>query len=334
MKLFRDLQEISAPLPNAVLTIGNFDGVHLGHREIFQRLIRKARGCHGTSVVLTFVPHPLKFLAPDRAPKLLNTYAEKERLIEASHVDVLISLPFNADLAAMSAGDFVAKILVETIGVKHVIVGYDYSFGRGRSGDVEFLRRMGKEFGFSVEVLEPIAEHNVVYSSSLVRKMICAGDVSGVVRYLGRQFTLEGVVSHGLRRGTQLGFPTANLVTDKEIIPIPGVYAVKVKWREQLFDGVLNIGWNPTFGNQVVTVEVHLLDFKGDLYGESLRIYFFERLRNEKRFSSLNELVDAIQADIVRAREILSSHTLIQYHEYLDFASDHQFCDLEERDKE
>jgi riboflavin kinase/FMN adenylyltransferase len=320
MKLVRDFQELTAPLHNAVLTIGNFDGVHLGHREIFQRVIRTARQCDGTSVVLTFVPHPLKLLAPERAPKLLNTDAEKARLIEASGVDVLICAPFTKALAAMSAGDFVETILVKTIGVKHVIVGYDYTFGQGRGGNVDLLRRKGEQFGFVVEVLDPIAEHNVVYSSSLVRKMICAGDVAGVVRYLGRQFTLEGVVCHGAQRGKQLGFPTANLVTEKEIIPIPGVYAVKVKWGEQLFDGVLNIGWNPTFGNQEVTVEVHLLDFDGDLYGESLRIYFFERLRNEKRFSSVEELIRAIQADIVSARQILATRRLIQFREYLDFS--------------
>ncbi len=325
MKLIKNLQELSAPLHNAVLTIGNFDGVHLGHREIFQQVVRKARQCDGTSVVLTFVPHPLKVLAPERAPKLLSTYAEKERLIEASHVDVLICAPFNEELAAMSASDFIENILVKTIGIKHVIVGYDYTFGRGREGNVELLRRKGKELGFGVEVLDPIAEHNVVYSSSLVRRMICAGDVAGAVRYLGRQFTLEGVVSHGAKRGRKLGFPTANLVTDKEIIPIPGVYAVKVKWNEKLFDGVLNIGWNPTFGNQDVTVEVHLLDFDGDLYGESLRIYFFERLRNEKRFSSVDELVSAIQADVVCAREILSTRRLILFREYLEFTCDHEF---------
>ena len=325
MRIISDLKELSEPLHNAVLTIGNFDGVHLGHREIFHRVIRKARQCGGTSVVLTFVPHPLKFLSPERAPKLLNTHAEKVRLIEASHVDILICAPFNAEFAALSADDFVDKILVRTIGIKHVIVGYDYTFGRGRGGNVGFLQRKGDEYGFEVEVLDPIAEHNVVYSSSLVRKMICAGDVAGVVRYLGRQFTLEGVVSHGAKRGKQLGFPTANLVTDKELIPIPGVYAVKVKWRERLFDGVLNIGWNPTFGNQDVTVEVHLLDFEGDLYGESLRIYFFERLRNEKRFLSVDELIRAIQEDVVHAKKILSTSRLIQFREYLDFSCDHEY---------
>jgi len=152
-----------------------------------------------------------------------------------------------------------------------------------------------------------------------VRNMISAGDVAGVVRFLGRHYTLEGVVAHGAERGRKLGFPTANLVTEKEQLPIPGVYAVKVKHGRKFFNGVLNIGWNPTFGNQEVTVEVHLLDFTGDLYDETLRIYFFQRLRNEKRFASVDELVQAIGADIVAAREILDGVPLITYHEYLDF---------------
>jgi riboflavin kinase/FMN adenylyltransferase len=319
MKIVRDLRELSAPPPNAVLTIGNFDGIHLGHREIFQRVVRKARAIGGTSVVLTFHPHPLKVLAPDRAPKLLNTPAEKERLIRASRIDMLVCLPFTRKVAMLPATDFVREILVEKLGVRHLIVGYDYAFGRGRLGNIRLLQVLGREYGFVVEVLEPLAEHNVVYSSSLVRNMISAGDVAGVVRFLGRHYTLEGVVAHGAERGRKLGFPTANLVTEKEQLPIPGVYAVKVKRGREFFDGVLNIGWNPTFGNQEVTVEVHLLGFTGDLYGETLRIYFFQRLRNEKRFASVDELVQAIGADIVAAREILAGGPLVTYHEYLDF---------------
>lgn len=319
MKIIRNLRELSAPLPHPVLTIGNFDGVHLGHREIFQRVVRKARAVGGTSAVLTFKPHPLKVLAPERAPQLLNTYAEKERLIEASQLDVLISLPFTPELAALSAEAFVDEILVGAIGARHVIVGYDYTFGCGRSGNVAFLRRKGETRGFGVEVLDPIAERNVVYSSSLVRRMICAGDVAGVVRFLGRHYTFDGEVCSGARRGRKLGFPTANLVTDKELLPIPGVYAVKVRRGERLFDGVLNIGWNPTFGNQQVTIEAHILDFNEDIYGESLRVYFFERLRNEKRFASVAELVRAIKEDIVQARGILATRRLVTYEEYLDF---------------
>ncbi|MEJ2200049.1 MAG: bifunctional riboflavin kinase/FAD synthetase [Desulfuromonadaceae bacterium] len=318
MKIIRNLAELTSPLCKPILTIGNFDGVHLGHREIFQRLVHKARSENGTSVVLTFVPHPLKVLAPAHAPRLLNTHAEKERLIEASHIDVLICLPFDQQLANMSADQFVKDILVQTIGVHHLIVGYDYTFGHNREGNVTLLQQLGKKYNFGIDILEPLAEHNVVYSSSLVRKMICAGDVAGAVRYLGRHFTLEGVVSHGLKRGRHLGFPTANLITEKEILPIPGVYAVKVRRGERLYDGVLNIGWNPTFGNQTVTVEVHLLDFDGDLYGEVLRIYFFERLRNEKRFDSVQDLIAAIQKDIARARQILSSCQLIDFREYLN----------------
>ncbi|TRO82792.1 bifunctional riboflavin kinase/FAD synthetase [Trichloromonas acetexigens] len=318
MKIIRDLQALTTPPRETVLTIGNFDGVHLGHREIFRRVVRKARSIGGTAAVLTFDPHPLKILAPEQAPKMLNTRAEKELLIAASRIDLLVCLPFTRELSLLTAEEFVQEVLVEKLAVRHLIVGYDYAFGRGRLGNLRFLQEQGRKIGFTVEVLEPLAEHNVVYSSSLVRNMISAGDVAGVVRFLGRHYTLEGVVAHGAERGRKLGFPTANLVTEKELLPIPGVYAVKVRRGRELYDGVLNIGWNPTFGNQEVTVEVHLLDFSGDLYGETLRVYFYQRLRNEKRFPSLVELCQAIAADIAAAREILGRRRLITYREYLD----------------
>ncbi|MDY0268686.1 bifunctional riboflavin kinase/FAD synthetase [Trichloromonas sp.] len=322
MKTIRDLRDLATPPRETVLTIGNFDGVHLGHREIFRRVVRKARSVGGTATVLTFEPHPLKILAPERAPKLLNTQAEKELLIAASRIDLLVCLPFTEELSRLSAAEFVREILVNRLAVRHLLVGYDYAFGRGRLGNIRFLQEQAREIGFTVEVLEPLAEHNVVYSSSLVRNMISAGDVAGVVRFLGRHYTLEGVVAHGVERGRKLGFPTANLVTEKELLPIPGVYAVKVRRGRVFYDGVLNIGWNPTFGNQEVTVEVHLLDFSGDLYGETLRVYFFERLRNEKRFPSVVELSQAIASDITAARDILHRRQLVTYREYLDLITE------------
>jgi len=200
----------------------------------------------------------------------------------------------------------------------HLIVGADYAFGRNREGDVPFLQRKGAEFGFTVEALEPVRTGAEVYSSTLIRRRLGAGDVAGVVALLGRHFTLEGRVTHGANRGRQLGFPTANLVTDKEILPRPGVYAVKVRWREEFFAGVMNIGFNPTFGTERISLEVHLLDFHGDLYGETLRVYFIERLRDEMVFPSAAALVEAIARDVAVARKILASSRLVEYREYLD----------------
>jgi riboflavin kinase/FMN adenylyltransferase len=318
MRIIRNLSELTAPLPKAVVTIGNFDGIHLGHREIFRRVVRKAAEIGGTSVVLTFVPHPLKVLDPERAPRLLNTYAEKERLIAASCIDVLVCLPFSRETAALPAARFVAEILVGRIGVRHLIVGYDYAFGRDREGDVAFLRSRGEAYGFTVEALEPVAIGGQVFSSTLVRRHLAAGDVAGVVPLLGRHFTLEGKIIHGANRGRHLGFPTANLLTEKEILPRPGVYAVKARLGEEFFDGVMNIGFNPTFGTERISLEVHLLDFDRQVYGETLRVYFVERLRDEQVFTSAAELARAISRDVARAREVLATTRVIEYREYLD----------------
>ena len=317
MRIIRDLSELSVPLENTVVTIGNFDGVHLGHREIFRRVVTRAHRIGGTSVVFTFVPHPLKVLDPQRAPRLINSYAEKERLIEASCIDVLVCAPFSREFAAMSASRFVEEILVGKLGVRHMIVGYDYAFGRHREGDLPFLQRKGREFGFSVEELKPITADSTVYSSTRIRRMLMNGRVADVVDYLGRHYTVEGRVVGGERRGKKLGFPTANLETEKDLLPKPGVYAVKVRRGDSLLDGVVNIGSNPTFGAEGFSVEVHLLDFSEEIYDENLRLYFIERLRDEMPFPSVEALVKRISADVEKARGILRESRVIEYREYL-----------------
>jgi len=318
MKIIRSLQELGPPIAETVVTIGNFDGVHLGHREVFRQVVAKAHECDGVATVVTFNPHPLKVLAPLQAPRLLNTYQEKERLIEASCIDLLVILPFDQALARMPAREFVESILVEGLGVKHLIIGYDYAFGNNREGDADFLREQGRIHGFTVEVLGAVAKAGEAYSSTGVRHRLAAGDVAGVVEVLGRHFTLEGKVIHGLQRGAQLGFPTANLVSEKETLPRPGVYAVKVKYAEQLFDGVMNIGFNPTFGLERISLEVHILDFRQDLYGQTLRVYFLERLRDELIFPSVKALAEQIAEDVSQARQVLSGASIVEYRAYLD----------------
>jgi riboflavin kinase / FMN adenylyltransferase len=318
MKIIRDLQELVPPLANTIVTIGNFDGIHLGHREIFRRVVAKARVLGGLATVVTFEPHPLKVLAPMQAPRLLNTYQEKERLIEASCIDLLVTLPFDQKLSHMSAREFTEEILVAGLGVRHLIIGYDYAFGFNREGDADFLRELGRQHGYTVEVLGAVVHGDEIFSSTGVRHRLAAGDVAGVVKVLGRHFTLEGKVVHGAHRGTQLGFPTANLVTEKEILPRPGVYAVKAKYANRLYDGVMNIGFNPTFGLERISLEVHLLDFSQDIYGDILRVYFIERLRDELVFSSATALASQISEDIFRARELLVDSQVVEYREYLD----------------
>ena len=318
MQVIRDLDSLHEPPCRTVLTIGNFDGVHLGHREIFRRVVDKARELNGTAVAVTFEPHPLRLLAPDKAPLQLNTPEEKVRLLAASCIDLLAVLNFTPQLAEMSAEDFVGEILVGKLGVKHLIVGYDYAFGRNRQGNTAFLAAQSKLHNFSLEVLEPIRAEQQAHSSTVIRKILREGRVADAIKILGRNFTLDGEVVHGDGRGRKLGFPTANLVTKKEILPRDGVYAVKVKWQEDYFNGVINIGCRPTFAGSTSTLEIHLMDFQGDLYAERLRIYFVDRLRDEQKFPSVEALQETVVGDIARARKLLASTQIVEYREYLD----------------
>lgn len=317
MLIYRSLEEIGNKLPNAVVTIGNFDGVHMGHREIFRRMRKVAEELAGVSVVITFVPHPLKIIQPGRRLRLINTYAEKETLIDASGIDYLLAIPFTREFAAIQAREFVSRILVDTIGVKKLVIGYDYAFGRNREGDVTLLRKLASEFDFELEVMEPIRSGGVTFSSTAIRLMIERGDVKGVVPLLGRHFSLGGKVVHGYRRGTGLGFPTANLVTEKELLPDNGVYAVKVKIDDNVYDGACNIGTNPTFDNKVISIEVYIFEFDADLYDREMRLYFVDRIRDEQKFPDAGALQQAIAKDVSMCKEILRHAAIIEYREYL-----------------
>ena len=315
MIIFRSISEIREKLRHPAVTIGNFDGVHLGHREIFRRVRELARAAGGVSVVVTFVPHPLQVLAPERGVKLITCPREKESLIEASGIDYLLEIPFDAAFAAISARDFVAGVLVGALGMEQLVIGYDYAFGRGREGDVRLLRELGKRFGYQVELLPPITNGATVYSSTAVRKLVSEGDVNGVVAILGRHYCLTGTVVHGQHRGQGLGFPTANLDTEEDLLPAAGVYAVKVRVGAELYDGACNVGTNPTFANDRLSLEVFLFDFSGDLYGREISVFFIERLRGEQRFPDLEALKAAIGADVARCRSILQGATIIEYHD-------------------
>lgn len=317
MEILTSLAAIPVPFKSSIITLGNFDGVHLGHRELFRRLVQKARQQQRQSVVCTFYPHPLKVLAPDKAPLLLNTREERSRLIAASHVDWLLEIPFNTEFARQSPEAFVDEILIGRLQMQGLVIGYDYAFGQARRGNPEFLIDYGRNRGFDVEVLQPVGADGQPYSSTRIRHLIAAGQVAEVVALLGRHYNLKGEVVSGFQRGRELGFPTANLYTDKELIPAPGVYVVKVRHGDQEYGGVVNIGQRPTFGGGDVTIEVHLLDYTGSIYGESLRIYFIERLREEQTFDGGEELSRAIAADVLRARQILQRVQVIQYQAYL-----------------
>ncbi len=294
----------------SVVTVGTFDGVHLGHWEVLRAMVRRARRTEKPSVLVTFQPHPLQILRPDRAPRLLTTPVEKKEILAQTGLDHAVILPFTRTLARYTPRRFVEKILVARMKVSDLVIGYDHGFGRGRSGDVETLEALGAEFGFRVRVVPPMTTEGGPVSSSRIRSALLAGDVRAARIGLGRPYSLRGVVVRGDGRGRRLGFPTANLhVADsRKLVPAEGIYAVRARSSEGACDGALHIGPRPTFPGSPATVEVHLLDRGGDLYGVELRLDLVERLREVRRFADPAELIRRIGEDVRRARRILAEH--------------------------
>jgi len=306
MPVIYDLEELERPLKNPVLTIGNFDGVHRGHLALFQLIKERAMAIDGQSAVMTFEPHPLKVMSPGNGPSLITPTAKKLKLIEEAGIDVVFCIPFTKEFASIHAPDFVERILVKKIGVKEIVVGYDCAFGFRREGNIELLKELSERFHYVVHVMEPIHIDHTLVSSTSVRKLVQEGNLSEAKKLLGRDHQISGVVVKGKNRGARLlGFPTANLGLVDELVPKRGVYAVKVHVDNRTYNGVTNIGYNPTFGNGQMSVETHLLDFSEDLVGKTIQVDFIERLREEKTFQSVKELADEIAKDIIQAREIL-----------------------------
>jgi len=306
MNVIRDLNELSDPLRNPVLTIGNFDGVHKGHLALFDKVKKIAKNIDGQSVVMTFEPHPIKVVKPGNGPPLITPIKQKLKLISNAGIDVIICLPFTMEFASIPAEKFVNELLVKKIGVREIVVGYDYTFGQERKGNIDLLRRMGEESGFKVHIVEPIHLNNTLVSSTSIRNLVQEGNLPEAKRFLGRDYQITGIVKKGMGRGGKiLGFPTANLTPVDELIPKKGVYAVKVYLSDKEYDGVCNIGINPTFGGTTLSIETHVLDFSGDLLGKNFTIRFLNRLREEKTFSGKDELAKQIEMDIVKARKIL-----------------------------
>jgi riboflavin kinase / FMN adenylyltransferase len=305
--VYHSLPPGPGPFSRTVVTIGNFDGVHLGHRSILARVCQRARELDCQPVALTFDPHPAKVLNPAGNLRLLTTPAQKAALLEAVGVHVVVQ-PFTREFAAIPARDFVRDYLVERLRVREVVIGHDYCFGYKRQGNIELLQQMGQTLGFTVQVVWAVEVQDAVVSSSLIRAMLQLGKVREANRLLGRPYGVAGRVVTGKGRGAKiLGVPTANLVTENDLLPACGIYAVWVMKDGQRLPGVANIGTCPTFDNQELTLEVHLLDFNGDLYGEVLQVEFAARLRDERRFPSIEELAAQIRADMVEARETLGA---------------------------
>ncbi len=306
MITIRQFEDIPEELHGSFVTIGNFDGVHRGHQYLFQHLVRQARSAGGKAVVITFDPHPKMILHPDRRPfYLITTIAEKIELIAAQGVDGLLIIPFSLEFSRTTAQEFVCDLLWGKLRIRKILIGHDYTFGRGKEGNEAFLVDRGKQLGFAVEVMNAFTANETIISSTLVRNAILAGDVKMAATCLGRPYNLVGTIVPGHRRGAELGFPTANIQPEKVLVPARGVYAALARLEDQTYRSVLNIGWNPTFADQQMSIEVHLLDFQGDIYGKSLEILFYEKLREEAKFSGPAELIAQIKRDVARAREIL-----------------------------
>lgn len=305
-------QSLSFPRPNqAVVTTGTFDGVHLGHKTIVDRLIESARQTEGESVVVTFDPHPRQVLYPnDQSLKLLQSIEEKAARLEALGVDHLLVLKFDKAFSELSSDAFVRNILVDAVGTRKLVVGYDHHFGKNREGSFESLRKQGLIHGFTVEEIPAHDIDQVSVSSTAIRKALILGDIKTANSYLGYPYSFQGEVVQGNQMGRQLGFPTANLRISHalKLIPAIGVYAVTVVVRDRIFKGMLNIGYRPTLTQDLIlTCEVNILDFSEDIYGETIQVRFMDRLRDEKRFAGKDELIRQLQEDRFQVTQMLKS---------------------------
>jgi riboflavin kinase / FMN adenylyltransferase len=310
MQLIENINDIKTDFKNSAVTIGNFDGVHIAHKALFSAAIDAAKEIKGKSIAVTFYPHPLKVLKIKKDVPLITPHYSKVELIEETGIDILICIKFDNDFASISAENFVEKIIKDKLGAKFIIVGDDYTFGKNRKGNIKLLKNMGKSLGFETRVineLETSEPNPIKIRSTNIRNMIKAGEVFEVRKLLGRFFQIKGKVIKGRKRGGKLvGFATANIMQADVLYPKIGVYATIVECLGVSYNAVSNIGVSPSFGDNIFTIETHLIDFDKDIYDEEIRVTFIKRIRDEKKFLSIEKLSEAIKKDIEKAKEILS----------------------------
>ncbi len=306
MRIVKDTDMKFTDVKNPVVTIGNFDGVHKGHQALIERVRNKARELDGESVIITFHPHPVKVLCPDCNLKFITPHRRKLELLADYGVDVTWVISFSKEFASLSAHDFVKNYLVDYLGMKWIIVGYDYHFGKNREGNITFLEEQGKLYNFGVESVSEIVVGSLIVSSTSVRKLIQQGHMQMVANLLGRPYEIRGKVIRGRNRGGRLlGFPTANINIGEYVPPKTGVYAVKVEIDGEVYNGAANCGYNPTFCDSDLSLEIHILDFDRYIYNKQVSVQFIKYIREERRFSGIDELVDQIGRDVEAVRQIL-----------------------------
>jgi riboflavin kinase/FMN adenylyltransferase len=304
MDVFEGHRAVTRRLAAPCVAIGNFDGVHRGHQELLAAARRRAAEHGGAAIALTFDPHPTAVVAPHLAPPLITSRARKLELLAEAGIDATIVEPFTPELAALPAPEFVDRILVGALGVRHLVVGWDFTYGKGRGGTTSTLEAHGARAGFGVDVIDKVLVEGELVSSTRVRGYLRGGDLAAARRLLGRDYDLDGVVVNGARRGRDLGFPTANIQTDIEPLCAPGIYA---GWAND-HPAAISLGTNPTFvsGGGLV-LEAHLLDWDGDLYGQRMRVRFVQKIRDEAKFDSVDALTARIRQDIDEIRSVLGA---------------------------
>jgi riboflavin kinase/FMN adenylyltransferase len=310
MHVVRDPLRASDLAREGVVTIGNFDGVHRGHRRILETVVSRARAAGRPSVAITFEPHPLAVLRPDHAPPRLQTLRQKEEAIEAIGIEWLLVVPFTRDFSLTEPEDFARGFLAERLRVREVVLGAHFAFGRGKRGDLALLQRLGPECGFVAEGVEEVLVGGEPVSSTRIRKALASGDVALARELLGRDYEVDGIVARGERVGRKIGYPTINLAPESELFPADGVYVTRIEVRsfERRFDSVTNIGRRPTvYEDFATTIETYVLDFNSNVYGERVRLFFLERLREERKFSSVMALTEQIGRDVEATRAFFRS---------------------------
>ncbi|WP_394135563.1 bifunctional riboflavin kinase/FAD synthetase [Shewanella algae] len=308
MELIRGIHNILPAHRGCVLTIGNFDGVHRGHAEVIANLVKKARHFGLPATLMTFEPQPQELFRGQDAPARLSLLRDKVKLLAELGIDRLVCVNFNQKFAQMPAKEFVEELLVRKLGVKYLVVGDDFCFGRARQGNFELLRSAGEQHGFAVVSTQSflVGDHRV--SSTMVRDALAKGNLEQARRLLGHSYTLSGKVAHGKKLGRTLGFPTANIAMKRKVVPVRGVFAVRLWWDgSEQYDGVANVGFRPTVQGQNCQLEVHLFDFEGDLYGRKVEVELVAKIRDEKPFESLEALKKQIMNDADEARALLSN---------------------------
>lgn len=310
MKVIYGIGKAKKKYKKAVLAIGVFDGVHLGHQELITKAVNRAKSKNGQAIVMTFAPHPVKVLKPEIYLPYIVSIPHRMRLIESLGVSVCIIVRFTKRFARLSPENFIKKYLIERISPEEIIVGEEFRFGSGRTGTIEYFRDAGLKFGFSVDPIQSINGANGKIGSTAIRKLIAAGQISEAAQCLGRYVSLLGKVKKGDGRGRTLGFPTANIALNDEVLPPTGVYAVYVKIADETYKAMANIGHRPTFKNKSspASLEVHIFDFNQKIYGKEILIEFVKKTRNEKEFKNSNSLIFQLKKDEIHSRKILTHH--------------------------